>query len=313
MENLNRIMGRHRSGQTAAPVVWHYTNRRGLEGILESHTVRASDATTMNDPNELMTGHRALEQALVRARLQPEVAQGVREHLSRSRAVMDQGQTFVLSASNRDDSLAQWRAYGGLKADLTGYAIGFKVEELNLLEHRPFVPNATLGEGRDNHQHVSVWRDVIYDERAQSNEADEFIDLLARLDDPAGYDPAERDYMHNQVIVKAYAPPAYAGVVTRLKADHWDSEDEVRITATVIDADRFHVVPVNGRTYVELTGWRSLGQIIGTSTYTSAIPAPLPVVAVRAGPKCPRDDLRDVLDVHGYTDAQALASEISCR
>jgi hypothetical protein len=63
----------------------------------------------------------------------------------------------------------------------------------------------------DINQYVSVWRDVLYDLEAQAREADDFIDLLARLQDPSGYDASLEGFAFNDLLVRAYAPPAYAG------------------------------------------------------------------------------------------------------
>jgi hypothetical protein len=306
-QNLNRLIALPRSGETTVSTVWHYTDRIGLEGILSSNTLWASDSTTMNDPTELHTGRRAVDEALSMAKLEPRVADGVREHLMFARTVMDRGMTFVLSASRDGDSLAQWRAYAdGLK----GYAIGFAAREpLNLFDRRPFDSASDRDGHGDVHQYVSVWRDVLYDASAQATEAEALIDLLARLVDPVRYDPALAGFVFNELSVRAWVPPAYAGIVTRLKHPAFASEAEVRITATALDSDRFHTVGSKGRTRVELTGWVRPAQIAGRSTFVSAASAPLPISAVRAGPMCPDDDLRELLDSYGYS-AEALASQI---
>jgi hypothetical protein len=311
-EDLNRLMALPRTGETTAPVVWHYTNRAGLEGILGSHTIWASDATTMNDPLELQHGHQVIEDALARARLATNVADGVRRHLDFAREVMNRGTTFVLSACTNGDSLPQWHAYGD---DLKGYAIGFRVpgEALNLLEHHPFDASAdTEGHG-DINQYVSVWRDVLYDTGEQAVEADTFIDFLARLVDLGANDPALTGFRYSELLVRAYAPPGYAGIVTRLKHHHWAPEEEVRITATALDAHRFHAGPSAARTRVNLTGWTRPSGISGTSTYASPSAMLLPLAAVRSGPLCPRTDLRDLLDSNGYDKVDALTSDIAYR
>jgi hypothetical protein len=67
MINLNRLMDMPRSGKTQAPMVWHYTNRPGLEGILRSNTLWASDAETMNDPTEPLMALRGVPLSVVAA------------------------------------------------------------------------------------------------------------------------------------------------------------------------------------------------------------------------------------------------------
>jgi hypothetical protein len=236
----------------------------------------------------------------------------VRSHLDFARGVMDRGKTFVLSASSNGDSIAQWIAYG---ENLEGYAIGFQVprEALSLLERHPFDPEADPDGHGDINQYVSVWRDVLYDTSAQAAEADAFVDLLARLVDPAAYDARMAGYSFNELLVRAYAPRGYAGIVTRLKRHSWVHEQEVRITATALDASRFHETSPAGRSHVTLTGFVRPASITGTSSFTSALPTPLPMVAVRAGPKCPHSDLRALLDANGYDKTDAHRSEVAYR
>jgi hypothetical protein len=300
-----------RYGETTTPVVWHYTDRVGLKGILSSNRVWASDYETMNDPEELRTGRKAVANALSRAKLDLGMAKSVREHVDFAQEVMERGRTFVLSASSDGDSLAQWRAYGD---DLRGYAIGFATAgAFSLLERHAF-DTATDTEGNgDVHQYVSVWRNVLYNTTAQATEADAFIDLLVNLVDSGRRDSTRSGYSFSNLLVRAYTPPAYAGIVTRLKHHKFVSEDEVRITATVLDADRFRAPGLVGRMRVDLTGWSRPARIAGTSSFSTSSPTPLPITAVRAGPLCPVRDLRDILDRYGYPAAKVLDSDVPYR
>lgn len=304
-----------RGGATPSRIVWHYTNRDGLEGILRSNTIRAADATTMNDPRELNHGHQIIVDALDRAALPAERKAAVQRQLDFAHQELTHGKTFVVSASSDGDRLPQWIAYGGCKGDVSGYALGFRVpgEALNLLERRPFDHSTDENQYGDIYQQVSVWRDVLYDNVAKASEADHFIDVLARAVDPSSFDPALSTYDFNELMVRPFAYPAYAGLVTRFKGEPWRFEDEVRLTAAAMDADRFHTTPTTGRTYVEVTGWTRPSAISGTSTYASSIAAPLPLLAVRSGPLCRHSDLRELLDVTGYTSTQDLSSEIDYR
>jgi Protein of unknown function (DUF2971) len=108
-------------------VVYHYTSVEALLGIIDSHTVWASNARFLNDAREL-------EAALVLLR---EHRKGLEFRAEeRQLAVVDtvlamfrsEGtRVFVASFSAEPDSLSQWRAYCPANA---GYAIGFATDQL---------------------------------------------------------------------------------------------------------------------------------------------------------------------------------------
>jgi hypothetical protein len=101
------------------PVLYHYTNRRGLQGIFKTRAIWASEARYLNDARELTT---ALDHVHAVLATRPST-----ELHTRMRAILDQmkeGQdTFVFSMSNDGgDELSQWRAYA---RSGSGYSVGF--------------------------------------------------------------------------------------------------------------------------------------------------------------------------------------------
>lgn len=134
VKDLEALQALPRTGASTDPVVWHYTTRNGLKEVLRTHNIRASDASTMNDPLELHTGHQTIADAPDRAALATDTAIAVQRHLEICRNLMDAEVTFVLSASTDGDRRPQRARYPGYD----GYAIGFRTHlgELTLLEDR---------------------------------------------------------------------------------------------------------------------------------------------------------------------------------
>lgn len=107
------------------PMLWHYTNRRGLLGILESRTIWATDARHLNDSSELAF---AVDLFCELATERRESAKSEIERTlygllyEEARRFWGASQAFVASLSAVRDDLSQWRAYGERGA---AYALGF--------------------------------------------------------------------------------------------------------------------------------------------------------------------------------------------
>ncbi len=107
-------------GTEPPPILYHYTSRAGLQGIIRERAVWASEARYLNDARELTTAIDEVRELLTDR-------PGLRELHTRIHGILDQmkeGQdTFVFSLSNDGgDELSQWRAYA---RPGNGYAIGF--------------------------------------------------------------------------------------------------------------------------------------------------------------------------------------------
>jgi hypothetical protein len=106
-------------------MIYHYTDERGLRGILETGNFWLTDIFGMNDPSELRHG---LEQADKLLRKKLNGFEGLFDEFSRT-GVSDTAHYFSLSFSLDGDDLNQWCRYAD---DGRGYAIGF---EASSLEH----------------------------------------------------------------------------------------------------------------------------------------------------------------------------------
>src|SRR5690349_9331577 len=104
------------------PVLYHYTDQRGLLGIFETRELWASHSQYMNDQEEfrfalgLIREELAVREAILGksdlfAKVQDEID-----------SEPERANVCVCSFSSKKDDLAQWRAYGSG----SGFAIGFE-------------------------------------------------------------------------------------------------------------------------------------------------------------------------------------------
>jgi hypothetical protein len=114
------------NAQKQPEIIYHYTDYRGLHGILKSGKLWLNDIYSLNDPTELTHGiesaRRIVETKIDRNRpaqlrfYSEYIRWGTNDGLE---SIMD---GFVCSFSSKRDDIAQWRAYGD---DGQGYALGF--------------------------------------------------------------------------------------------------------------------------------------------------------------------------------------------
>lgn len=119
--------------EAAPDVLWHYTNANGLQGILETDRLWATDARFLNDSQELAYGMDLAREVLASFDLtgKKEVtANFVRGLGDPAKPVLHDFlnkylDVFVACFCGNGDLLSQWRAYTGNEAS-DGYAIGFR-------------------------------------------------------------------------------------------------------------------------------------------------------------------------------------------
>ena len=106
------------------PLIYHYTDDRGLKGILETGRLWFTDLFKLNDPSELNHGIRlALDILESEAnRGPPEAKQFSKMFSTLVNNLEVIGHFFVCCFSENGDDLGQWRAYAD---NGHGYAIGF--------------------------------------------------------------------------------------------------------------------------------------------------------------------------------------------
>ena len=129
---LHDGLGR-RFNETDKNTVWHYSNIAGLNGILSSSSLWASDYRYMNDTSELRFGLDIIEMTIAHDEFQPELTLDVRHNILKEIAMLKRSNMnmYVLTCSfcMRGNVLSQWRAY----ARQDGIAIGFQKDALEKL------------------------------------------------------------------------------------------------------------------------------------------------------------------------------------
>ena len=119
------------TGKPVPPTSYHYTDDRGLRGILETGRLWFTDLFSLNDPSELNHGI-----SLALKILENKANESQKKEVRFFCKMFDQAMTgsaknfahfFVCCFSNIGDELGQWRAYAD---EGRGYAIGFDAQVL---------------------------------------------------------------------------------------------------------------------------------------------------------------------------------------
>lgn len=129
IERVTNVSREHtKLDHTDSPsIIYHYTDDRGLHGILQSGELWFTQIFDLNDPSEMQhgfsIGHRLLLSAL------PDAATTARETITTVDRVtsMDNLKFYTCSFSTDKDELGQWRAYAD---DGKGYAVGFDARSM---------------------------------------------------------------------------------------------------------------------------------------------------------------------------------------
>lgn len=198
------------------PYLYHYTSQEAAFQILETRTVRATDAHFLNDTEELLLGRRALKAALNKFPLKSH------EHASFSNAVdfllaadepenyqatsLKRGRAYVVSFSTKKDDLRQWQSYGRNG----GVSLGFSPSLLAQTQ-----PDAILAP-------------VVYGEVSKLTEL--FHEDMRSIFDAIGSLEAE---VRRQALIRRYA------LFTALtKSPDFESENEWRLVLTEAQVNR---------------------------------------------------------------------------
>ena len=97
--------------------IYHYTRTNGLEGIVKTKELWATNIHYLNDYEEIRSGFEALKQATTG--LEQSSPDLVRRFLTRLKGAADQYQNisvYVCSFTEESDLLSQWRGYASPEA-----------------------------------------------------------------------------------------------------------------------------------------------------------------------------------------------------
>lgn len=144
----------------SAESVFHYTNARGLIGIIRSHRLWATESSSLNDHAEMLQGWR-FARAWLESRPSEPIYSTMRSFVKDVDDRSAQRDIFVLAASRNRDDASQWRLYANAGC---GYSIELDTstpfyvvspDRSSNAEEQQAVTRADLLE-------VSSWTDVIY-------------------------------------------------------------------------------------------------------------------------------------------------------
>jgi Protein of unknown function (DUF2971) len=265
------------------PLLYHYTNARGLIGIVDAKELWATDARFLNDATELDHVREVVAAA----------ASSVAEHVHtpHARMLCDRlrliestdvflGSAYIASFSANPDLLSQWRAYGD---DGLGYAVGvssrFQLEVASRDAETKYPP--------------AVLRKVAYEPKAPGGRLwDSIVECVALVDSLEDVGATERtDLVYASILT------LLRDVYPSVKNHGFSEEDEWRVV--------FWNHAMGG--YLEPLRFRPNGQ--GIAPYV-ALRWKLeqhqpPVEEIVMGPRIPQVDgesaLFMMLLAHGYS------------
>jgi Protein of unknown function (DUF2971) len=138
--------------------LYHYTNQKGLLGIIGSRRIWATHHQCMNDAQEFVYAKELFRREIARRGDADALLGQMLRQLGGEG--FESVNLYVASLSEEPDSLAQWRAYGGQGA---GFALGFRTDAIDLPSEFRLVP-------------------CIYEEGTQSDVISSLVDaILDRL------------------------------------------------------------------------------------------------------------------------------------
>lgn len=129
-----------RKEHTNVPVfLYHYTNAAGLNGIISSNRMWATNISYLNDSSEILYASELIKQTLEESEHKNDL-NIVKEFLIRAQRTFNPFDSFlsayVVCFCEEEDLLSQWRAYGSQGG---GYAIGLESKYVGLRESPNFV------------------------------------------------------------------------------------------------------------------------------------------------------------------------------
>ena len=283
-----------RMGRPLPETLWHYTTFAGLEGILESKAIFATQHSCLNDSLEYLHLPN-----LIRAEVRRRAAGCTEAPLTdfydaadRNLQSLDISATghFVSCFSEDADDLGQWRGYGG---GVCGYSIGFRAEDvLRAIQRRPgtfLVP-------------------MQYDPGAHAFLVENIVNW-AEVQFMAGIERAGIDYMPWGLELQAELAKYLDIVVSLVKHPKFKFETERRLTTKLVDADRPKLQ------------FRQKSSLLARHLPISLLPEEtdelLPIACVMVGPgpaqQVTRIAVGDLLAKYGYDSALAAKSAVSYR
>lgn len=248
--------------------VFHYTDRNGLAGILNSGELWATSISYLNDTREVEHGR-----DLILATLSSHIDYLQRQSVSRrlydiANAMNDWGivPIYVCCFSEDDDSLSQWRAY----APRGGYALGFQMPQIDgILRQQMTIDDLAINFAK-----------VVYDHMDQKALAERLVTDLER--EVAGV--PDEYWNERTIFLMSHRFTLGAALLSaQMKHYRFAEEREWRLIVTREKAVRYRPGATMLTPYVAVPLHPS-GKVI-SELQLIAGPTPHPVLALDAGAK----------------------------
>ena len=132
----------HELQERQSKIIYHYTDGKGAQGILESQSLWATHYRYLNDFSELVIFRKALANWRSTFYREPQhvdrLLKGLLDIFCGDQGKPSETEAYIVSfCDDKGDRLSQWRAYG--RGD--GYALGFDRTELEELKEEEFKIN----------------------------------------------------------------------------------------------------------------------------------------------------------------------------
>ena len=262
--------------ENPAKVIYHYTDVRGLIGIIASGRIWATHVSRLNDAMEYEIGVSFVTN-FIGANLQRASKAIIDKAISQLRSV----DTFIACYSATADVLSQWRAYSGTG---TGYCIGLKTSEMATRDGR-----------------MPLLEKVIYSKTT----AEAVLSLLlARVDeflDGHNFGEVEVGYLMGLLDV------TFNNVACIIKHSTFEEENEYRqiyqpATSTLLLDTKYRMGRFGLTPYVEIEFLQK-----------GKLPIQSIVIGPCRDPASEIRSLKLMLSEHGYGDIEVLTSGIPLR
>ncbi len=193
-------------------IIYHYTHKDGLFGILESRSLHLTNIDNMNDPYELKYLNYYLESYKKRNLISKNTVKNVLNEFERIKGYYD---VFVFSTSSDKNSQALWTNYPKYKYD--GYNIGFNIEKL-----RKILNNYEIIEENGNLKMFFDDGEIIYSESIKQDIIDKNIKAYI-----FHHTPNQEDHNYNTDATRTFL---YFYSIFFKNENDWYNEKEYRFT-----------------------------------------------------------------------------------
>lgn len=280
------------------PLLAHYTNLKGLVGIVESGGFWLSDFRFLNDTEEYFNGCRMAEEVISRIASRPwhkdfsSILHKATNHLSEYPSKT----YFVCSFSNLLDSLEQWRGYANSN---DAVAVVFQNKPRSQISHFTLMP-------------ILAPQKVIYDDSVKCKR---LLRVIAKFSMEF-----RKDLVHEHPVDEDNWAQQLASTLSLefmiFKNSAFAAEQEIRLVVSESHLNHFNSIKHR------VSGGRIIPYICSSDLYNESCvehhgSKQLPIVEIRVGPTANQavtiDSVKVFLANNGYSNVQITPSAVPYR